>query len=90
MSSISIDAAKQAVRERVWNLLETEHAVEPGVHGHIPDFVGTAAAAERLAAHRAWQDAQTVKAVPDTSPATRPSPRPRRRQDRLHGRAEAR
>src|SRR3954454_23876737 len=67
MSSISIDAAKQAVRERVWNLLETEHAVEPGVHGHIPDFVGTAAAAERLAAHRAWQDAQIVKAVPDTA-----------------------
>jgi 5-formyltetrahydrofolate cyclo-ligase len=67
MSTSSIDAAKQAIRERVWNLLETEHAVEPGVHGHIPDFIGTAAAAERLADHRAWQDAQIVKAVPDTA-----------------------
>jgi 5-formyltetrahydrofolate cyclo-ligase len=67
MPSSEIDAAKQAVRERVWNLLEAEHAAEPGVHGHIPDFVGTAAAAERLASLPAWKDAQIVKAVPDTA-----------------------
>jgi 5-formyltetrahydrofolate cyclo-ligase len=67
MSSSSIDAAKQAIRERVWNLLEAEHAVEPGVHGHIPDFVGTAAAAHRLADLPAWSNAQMVKAVPDTA-----------------------
>jgi 5-formyltetrahydrofolate cyclo-ligase len=63
----TIDADKQAVRERVWNLLEAEHAVRPGVHGHIPDFVGTTAAAERLASLPAWTDARIIKAVPDTA-----------------------
>jgi 5-formyltetrahydrofolate cyclo-ligase len=67
MPNESIDATKQAVRERVWNLLEAEHAVEPGVHGHIPDFVGKAAAAKRLAALPAWKDAKVIKAVPDTA-----------------------
>jgi 5-formyltetrahydrofolate cyclo-ligase len=67
MTSESIDAAKRAVRERIWNLLEAEHAVEPGVHGHIPDFVGKDAAAERLAALPAWKDAKVIKAVPDTA-----------------------
>jgi 5-formyltetrahydrofolate cyclo-ligase len=67
MSSSSIDAAKQAIRERVWNLLEADHAVEPGVNGHIPDFVGTAAAADRLADLPAWKNARIVKAVPDTA-----------------------
>jgi 5-formyltetrahydrofolate cyclo-ligase len=61
------NAAKQTVRERVWNLLEAEHAVEPGVHGHIPDFVGKDAAAERLAHLPAWKDAKVIKAVPDTA-----------------------
>jgi hypothetical protein len=69
MTSGTIAAAEQAVRERVWNLLETEHAVEPGVHGHIPDFVGKEAAAERLASLPAWTDAHVVKAVPDTPSA---------------------
>jgi 5-formyltetrahydrofolate cyclo-ligase len=67
MPSRTIDAAKQAVRERVWNLLEAVQAVEPGVHGHIPDFVGAAAAADCLASLPAWKNAQIVKAVPDTA-----------------------
>lgn len=67
MPNESIDAAKRAVRERVWNLLEADHAVEPGVHGHIPDFVGKDAAAERLASLPAWKDAKVIKAVPDTA-----------------------
>jgi 5-formyltetrahydrofolate cyclo-ligase len=67
MPSNTINAAKQAVRERVWNLLEAEQVVEPGVHGHIPNFLGADAAADRLASLPAWKDAQTVKAVPDTA-----------------------
>ena len=67
MTRSTLDAAKHAVRERVWNLLETEHAVRPGVHGHIPDFVGKDAAAERLASLPAWTAAHVVKAVPDTA-----------------------
>ena len=67
MSTSSIDAAKQAIRERVWNLLEAERAEPLGVHGHIPDFEGKAAAAERLASLPAWKDARVVKAVPDTA-----------------------
>jgi 5-formyltetrahydrofolate cyclo-ligase len=63
----TIHAAKQAIRERVWDLLETEHAVQPGVHGHIPDFAGAAAAADRLAGLPAWTTARVIKAVPDTA-----------------------
>jgi 5-formyltetrahydrofolate cyclo-ligase len=63
----TIDDAKQAIRKRVWDLLETEHAVQPGVHGHIPDFAGAAAAADRLAGLPAWTTACVIKAVPDTA-----------------------
>ncbi|WP_242900760.1 5-formyltetrahydrofolate cyclo-ligase [Actinomadura terrae] len=62
----STDQAKRLVRERIWDLLEQRDAVpEPGVHGHIPDFHGAVAAAERLAGLPTWQAAQVVKAVPD-------------------------
>jgi 5-formyltetrahydrofolate cyclo-ligase len=61
----SIDQAKQAVRERVWNRLEQAGAVAPGVHGRIPAFAGADQAAQRLAALPAWQAAQVIKAVPD-------------------------
>jgi 5-formyltetrahydrofolate cyclo-ligase len=67
MPTSTIVAAKQAVRERVWDLLEAEHVVEPGVHGHIPNFTGAAAAAERLASLPAWKNARIIKAVPDTA-----------------------
>lgn len=60
-----IDRAKQAVRDRVWTLLEQEHAVPSGVHGRIPAFVGAEAAADRLATLSAWQAAQVIKVVPD-------------------------
>jgi 5-formyltetrahydrofolate cyclo-ligase len=61
----SLDAAKQATRMRMWDLLERESVVEAGVHGHIPDFMGADDAAERLAATPAWQGADVIKAVPD-------------------------
>jgi 5-formyltetrahydrofolate cyclo-ligase len=61
-----MDQAKNAVRERIWNLLEREDAVpERGVHGRIPNFRGAAAAAARLAALPVWADARVIKAVPD-------------------------
>jgi 5-formyltetrahydrofolate cyclo-ligase len=60
-----IDQAKQAVRNRIWDLLEREGAVEPGVHGYIPAFTGASKAADRLAQLPAWQKARVIKAVPD-------------------------
>lgn len=61
-----IDRAKQAVRERIWALLDEHHAVQPpGAAGHIPSFVGAGQAAERLATLPAWQGARVIKANPD-------------------------
>lgn len=60
-----IDQGKQAVRERIWNLLEREGATPVGVRGRIPAFVGAELAADRLARLPAWQQARVVKAVPD-------------------------
>jgi 5-formyltetrahydrofolate cyclo-ligase len=59
--------AKQAIRTRVWDLLERENVVEPGVHGYIPDFRGADAAAARLAQLSSWQVTRVIKAVPDTA-----------------------
>ncbi len=59
------DAAKQAIRTEMWDLLERERAVERGVHGYIPDFAGAGTAADRLAQLPAWQAARVIKAVPD-------------------------
>jgi 5-formyltetrahydrofolate cyclo-ligase len=65
VADVNVDRAKQAIRERVWTLLEEAHAVAPGVHGRIPAFTGADAAAERLAALPVWQRAKVIKAVPD-------------------------
>ena len=62
-----VDQAKQAARERVWILLEREHAVPPGVHGRIPSFYGAEEAADRLAELPEWKAARVIKAVPDTA-----------------------
>jgi len=57
---------KQAVRERIWELLEREHAARfPGARGRIPNFRGAEQAAERLAAMGQWHAARVVKANPD-------------------------
>ena len=60
-----IDRAKQAVRQHVWDLLEREGAAPPGVHGHIPDFVGKEKAAARLAELDVWKKARVIKCNPD-------------------------
>ncbi|MGH8902610.1 MAG: 5-formyltetrahydrofolate cyclo-ligase [Egibacteraceae bacterium] len=65
MANLDIERDKQACRERVWALLEREHAAPPGVRGRIPAFFGADAAADRLATLPAWQAARVVKAVPD-------------------------
>jgi 5-formyltetrahydrofolate cyclo-ligase len=58
--------AKQAVRERVWGLLERERAARfPGANGRIPNFAGAAATAARLASLPAWRAARVLKANPD-------------------------
>lgn len=58
--------AKQAIRERVWALLEGEGAARfPGARGRIPNFVGAEAAAARLAEIPEWKRARVVKANPD-------------------------
>lgn len=56
---------KNAVRQRVWSLLDHEKVTSNGAAGRIPDFIGSEAASNRLAAHRSWQSASIVKAVPD-------------------------
>jgi 5-formyltetrahydrofolate cyclo-ligase len=57
---------KQAVRERVWALLERERAARfPGARGRIPNFRGAEGAAELLAVTPEWQAAHVVKANPD-------------------------
>jgi 5-formyltetrahydrofolate cyclo-ligase len=63
--STGTDAAKQAIRTEIWDLLERERAVQRGVHGYIPDFAGAGTAADRLAQLPAWQAARVIKAVPD-------------------------
>ncbi|MBP8539466.1 5-formyltetrahydrofolate cyclo-ligase [Streptomyces sp. MK37H] len=65
MTGSQVQQAKQALRRRVWDLLEREQAAPVGVAGHIPDFVGADIAAIRLAQHPAWQAARVIKAVPD-------------------------
>lgn len=65
MASVDTDRAKQAIRERVWVLLEQQRVVPPGVHGRIPAFFGAEVAADRLAELPVWQSARVLKAVPD-------------------------
>ena len=67
--------AKQAVRERIWALLEREQVARfPGATGRIPNFAGAPAAA-RLASLPAWRAARVVKANPD-APSSRSGPEP--------------
>jgi 5-formyltetrahydrofolate cyclo-ligase len=65
VTASDIDQAKQEARDRVWALLEREAAAPPGVHGHIPNFVGADQAAARLAELEAWRTAEVVKSNPD-------------------------
>jgi 5-formyltetrahydrofolate cyclo-ligase len=59
---------KQAIREAVWDHLESAGIARFPFppHDRIPNFAGAEAAAERLADTAVWQDAETVKANPDS------------------------
>jgi 5-formyltetrahydrofolate cyclo-ligase len=58
--------AKQAVRERVWALLERERVARfPGATGRIPNFAGAPAAAARMSSLSPWRAAGVVKSNPD-------------------------
>jgi 5-formyltetrahydrofolate cyclo-ligase len=59
--------AKAALRDEVWSRLEEAGVARfPGARNRISNFTGAEQAAERLRATRAWQDAHTVKANPDS------------------------
>jgi 5-formyltetrahydrofolate cyclo-ligase len=62
---MNIDQVKEAVRDRVWRLLEREGAAPEGSYGKIPGFYGAQMTAERLAKLDVWERAQTIKANPD-------------------------
>ena len=69
-SALGLEAAaraKQALRDRIWALLERERVARfPGATGRIPNFAGASAAAARLASLPEWRAAEVVKANPDT------------------------
>jgi 5-formyltetrahydrofolate cyclo-ligase len=63
--------AKQAVRERVWALLERERVARfPGATGRLLNFARAPATASGLASLAAWQATGVVKPTP-TPPSSR-------------------
>jgi 5-formyltetrahydrofolate cyclo-ligase len=60
-------AAKQAVRERVWTLLEREGVVPipPGAHDRIPNFRCAPEATARLVELPEWRASRAIKSNPD-------------------------
>ena len=73
---------KQAIRERVWRVLQEAGAARfPGARGRIPNFTGAEAAAERLAELPEWRTAHVVKSNPDAPQL------PVRRRARREGKA---
>ena len=62
--------SKDKVRKEIWASMDREGVSRfPGAEGRIPNFAGAKLAAERLAGHRLWKRAQTIKVNPD-SPQT--------------------
>jgi 5-formyltetrahydrofolate cyclo-ligase len=58
---------KQAIRERIWKLLEQKKASRfPGARGRIPNFVGSESCARWLNELPEWQNAQVIKSNPDS------------------------
>jgi 5-formyltetrahydrofolate cyclo-ligase len=66
VASTNVDDQKNAIRERIWDLLERhDAALDADVHGRIPNFVGAGAAADRLAGLTVRHSGHVVKAVSD-------------------------
>lgn len=60
---------KDLLRRQVWHALADGAASVGEVRGHIPNFVGAEAAAQRLVALPIWEAARVVKANPDAAQA---------------------
>lgn len=60
------NARKTQLRQRIWAQLQQQGATPGDPVGHIPNFVGAEAAAERLAGLALWRSAQVVKCNPDS------------------------
>lgn len=60
---------KDRLRQAIWTRLQQAQAALGNPVGHIPNFVGAAQAADRLATLPIWQQATVVKCNPD-SPQT--------------------
>jgi 5-formyltetrahydrofolate cyclo-ligase len=61
-------AAKAALRQDVWSAMRAARVARfPGAEGRIPNFTGAEVAAERLRAMPEWQEADTLKANPDSA-----------------------
>ncbi|MGD1853541.1 MAG: 5-formyltetrahydrofolate cyclo-ligase [Leptolyngbyaceae cyanobacterium] len=58
--------SKDLLRQRIWSTLKTHQAVHRDPVGHIPHFIGSDIAAQRLAATELWHQAQVVKCNPDS------------------------
>ncbi|MBV5261187.1 5-formyltetrahydrofolate cyclo-ligase [Synechococcus moorigangaii CMS01] len=56
---------KASLRQLIWDRLETAGATVTPSHGHIPNFVGAIAAAEKLASLDLWHQAKVIKCNPD-------------------------
>jgi len=59
---------KEAIRERVWDHLETAGIARFPFppHDRIPNFEGAGEAARRVTETAVWRDAETIKANPDS------------------------
>ncbi|MGF1461553.1 MAG: 5-formyltetrahydrofolate cyclo-ligase [Leptolyngbyaceae cyanobacterium] len=57
---------KDLLRQSIWQALQAQAAVKRDPIGHIPDFIGAAAAAVQLAALPIWQRARVIKCNPDS------------------------
>lgn len=90
MASTNVEDQKNAIRGHIWDLLEQHNAaLDADVHGRIPNFVGSEAAADRLAGLPVWRTSHVVKAVPDKAQLPARVRGTAREQARLHGSAEA-
>ncbi|MGC8570350.1 5-formyltetrahydrofolate cyclo-ligase [Caldivirga sp.] len=65
---MNIKDVKQAIRERVWRLLEEKNAAAfpRPVYGRIPNFIGSERACELAASLLEFQGARVVKVNPDS------------------------
>lgn len=58
---------KEYLRNKIWDLMERDGIVQSPCHGRIPNFHGSARAAELLRNTVEWNDAETVFVSPDTA-----------------------